>query len=63
MGCGGVPAGASRVDLLWSEQQQPTPDFKEVYDLIKAHLGDVTDADLNRAAVQGFIRFCAARCP
>jgi len=40
---------------LRSEPQQPTPDFKEVYDLIKAHLGDVTDADLNLAAVQGLL--------
>jgi len=40
---------------LRSEPQQSTPDFKEVYDLIKAHLGDVTDADLNRAAVQGLL--------
>jgi hypothetical protein len=40
---------------LRAEQQQPTPDFKEIYDLIRAHLSDINDADLNRAAVQGLL--------
>lgn len=29
------------------------PDFKEVYELVHSHLSGMTDADLNRAAVQG----------
>ena len=32
-----------------------TPDFKEVYELIKSHLAGESDADLNRAAVQGLL--------
>jgi C-terminal processing protease CtpA/Prc len=38
-----------------AEAQGPGPDFKEVYGLIKDHLEGVTDAELNRAAVQGLV--------
>jgi hypothetical protein len=31
------------------------PDFKEVYDLIRAHLAGQSDEDLNQAAVQGLL--------
>ena len=31
------------------------PDFKEVYDLIRSHLAGESEADLNRAAVQGLL--------
>src|SRR5690349_15461539 len=31
------------------------PDFKEVHELLRSHLAGVTDADLNRAAVQGLL--------
>jgi C-terminal processing protease CtpA/Prc len=31
------------------------PDFREVYDLIRAHATGVSEADLNRAAVQGLV--------
>jgi hypothetical protein len=31
------------------------PDFREVYDLIRAHAAGVNEAELNRAAVQGLI--------
>ncbi len=31
------------------------PDFKEVYDLVRSHLGEESEADLNRAAVQGLL--------
>lgn len=31
------------------------PDFKEVYDLLRANLPGVTEADLNRAAVEGLL--------
>ena len=37
------------------EAPSPAPDFKEVYELVRAHLAGVTDADLNRAAVQGLV--------
>ena len=32
-----------------------TPDFKEVYDLIRSNLAGQTDADLNQAAVRGLL--------
>ncbi len=31
------------------------PDFKEVYDLVRAHLAGASEAELNRAAVEGFL--------
>src|ERR1700722_16354338 len=31
------------------------PDFKEVYDLVRSHLAGESEADLNRAAVQGLL--------
>ena len=36
-------------------------EFKEVYDLLKAHAGAVTEADLNRAAVEGLLAKMSAR--
>ena len=32
-----------------------TPDFKEVYDTVRDHAAGLTEAELNRAAVQGLI--------
>ncbi len=37
------------------------PDFKEVYDLVRAHLAGVTDAQLNRAAVNALVAGLAPR--
>ena len=31
------------------------PDFKELYELVHSHLSGMTDADLNRASVQGLL--------
>jgi hypothetical protein len=33
----------------------PAPDFKEVYDLIRGHLAEMNDAEMNRIAVQSLI--------
>lgn len=33
----------------------PAPEFNEVYDSVRAHLAGMSEAELNRAAVQGFI--------
>ena len=33
-----------------------SPDFKEVYDLIRAHVAGAGDVDLNRAAVNGLLK-------
>ena len=32
-----------------------TPDFKEIYDLVRSHLAGESESDLNRAAVQGLL--------
>jgi hypothetical protein len=37
------------------EPAGPAPDFKEVYELIRSHLTGVSEAELNRAAVQGLV--------
>jgi C-terminal processing protease CtpA/Prc len=42
-------------------QTHEAPDFKEVYDLIREHLGGATESDLNRAAVQGLTSALAPR--
>ncbi len=51
-GAAALLAGAS---LARAEVTNAAPDFKEVYDLIRANLAGVSDADLNQAAVQGLI--------
>src|SRR5690242_20997947 len=40
---------------LYAEASRPAPDFREVYDLIRQHLADVNDAELNRIAVQALV--------
>jgi hypothetical protein len=50
-----LAAFAGQADL-WAQSKAEgagTPDFKEVYDSIRAHAVGVSEADLNRAAVQG----------
>ena len=37
------------------EQAAPAPEFKEVYDSIRAHAAGLSEAELNRAAVQGLV--------
>jgi hypothetical protein len=45
---------AGRLDLTAATNE--APDFKQVYDLIRAHAAGVSDAELNRAAVQGLLK-------
>src|SRR5256714_4116821 len=40
---------------LRAETKDEAPDPKEVYDLVRAHLSGVTEAELNQAAVRGLI--------
>jgi C-terminal processing protease CtpA/Prc len=44
-----------------ADAQSQGPDFKEVYGLVKDHLEGVTEAELNRAAVQGLVSSLAPR--
>ncbi len=41
--------------LLAESATNSSPDFKEVYDLLRAHLPGATDASLNQAAVAGLL--------
>ena len=40
---------------LRADPTNPAPDFKEVYDLLRANLPEATDGTLNRAAVAGLV--------
>src|SRR3954465_7144348 len=42
--------------LVEADVTNAPPNFKEVYDLIRTHLADETQADLDRAAVQGLLK-------
>ncbi len=53
-----LPASAP---LAWADGTGSVPDFKQVYDLIKQNAAGVTDADLNRAAVEGLVREMGAK--
>jgi len=55
--CVVLPAGVAQA----ADAQNQEPDFKEVYGLIKDHLEGVTDAELNRAAVQGLVSSLSPR--
>ncbi len=43
-----------------SETNQ-APDFKEVYETLRAHVSGITDAELNRAAVEGLVNTLGER--
>lgn len=46
---------------LRAEVPSAAPDFKEVYDLVAAHLGGMTPAELNRTAVQALLSALGSR--
>lgn len=46
---------------LRADQPAPAPDFKEVYDLVAAHLGGISAADLNRTSVQALVTALSPR--
>ncbi len=46
---------------LHAEATNEGPDFREVYDLIRQHAPDLSEAALNRAAVQGLISELSSR--
>jgi C-terminal processing protease CtpA/Prc len=41
--------------LIADTTTNETPDYKEVYDLIRQHVAGLSEAELNRAAVQGLV--------
>ncbi len=43
------------------EPKVPAPDFKEIYDLVRAHLTGITEVELNDAAVHGLLSTLAPR--
>lgn len=64
----GIVSLASGLGLLFAgvaglraEPQSPPPDFKEVYDLVRAHLAGVNEAELNRKGVQALITALGTR--
>jgi hypothetical protein len=48
-------------NALRAESTNAAPQFKEVYDLVRAHLPGITDAELNRAAVEGLLASLGSR--
>ena len=50
----GATAGAS-------DEAKESPRFREAYDLIRAHLQDITGAELDRAAVEGLVTALAPK--
>src|SRR5436309_198712 len=41
--------------VVFADATNEAPDFKEVYDLVRAHATGISEAELNRAAVKGLI--------
>ena len=48
-----VTAWLAAVLSARAADSKPTPDFKEIYDLVRSYLPGMSEADLNRAAVEG----------
>src|SRR5215472_5637075 len=54
-------AGFVGIASVRSEPSAQVPDFKEVYDLVAAHLSGITAADLNRTSVQALVSALSPR--
>jgi hypothetical protein len=54
-------AGFVGMTTVRSEPSAPAPDFKEVYDLVAAHLSGISAADLNRTSVQALVSALSPR--
>jgi C-terminal processing protease CtpA/Prc len=59
IGFGMLFGGAER--LIADTTTNETPDFKEVYDLIRQHVAGLSEAELNRAAVVGLVNALGAK--
>ncbi len=42
-------------NIAHADNDQKVPDFEELYSLVRSNLTGITDAELNRAAVEGFL--------
>src|SRR2546421_1424697 len=51
----------SCLSLARSQGQNQAPDFKEVYETIRAHLEGASEPELNRTAVQGLVSALAPK--
>src|SRR5437868_1665384 len=56
-----VMAPMAALALAISARAATELEFKEVYDLLRAHAGSLTEAELNRAAVEGLLAKMNAR--
>lgn len=54
-------AGFAGLANLRAETPAQAPDFKEVYDLVAAHLSGISPADLNRTSVQALVTALSPR--
>src|SRR5215472_10236056 len=54
-------AGLAALDPVRAEPSAQAPDFKEVYDLVAAHLSGISAADLNRTSVQALVSALSPR--
>src|SRR5258706_14091803 len=57
----GVLAGFALITASRAAAPADAPDFKEVYDLIRAHVAGVSQPQLDRAAVQALVAALAPR--
>jgi hypothetical protein len=48
-------AGQAGLRAQTNTEPAPAPDFKEVYEAVRAHMSGMSEAELNRAAVQGLV--------
>src|SRR5215472_7259685 len=54
-------AGFVGIETVRSEPSAQAPEFKEVYDLVAAHLNGISAADLNRTSVQALVSALSPR--
>ena len=58
---GGLLVFLTAQPLLRAEGTNEPSDFKEIYDLIRAHAAGLSEADLNQAAVRGLVSALAPK--
>ena len=56
-----LAGGSAGLQAQAKAEDAPVPEFKEVYDLIRAHLAGMSEAQLNQAAVGALVSGLASR--